>query len=281
MTNGPEKRSSRWPSRTIYAIASLPLAALPPIGLLAIQSLRAHTVPGLSWIAHQLSTQWQVYGYIFLSTLVMLTVLGWLVGRKEDRLEQMSETDPLTGLANRRRLQEQIVEELNRADRYETPLALVLVDLDHLKDVNDRFGHDAGDQALMVVAEALRQTCRTTDLAARHGGDEFAVLAVNTTATEALALSERILLNVRRLSAAQVPLTVSIGVSDLERAVIPGFEGLHASADKALYRAKNEGRDVAVIAPEKIRTGGHLRLVPPTTVEPSANAQAGRQITRG
>jgi diguanylate cyclase (GGDEF)-like protein len=235
-------------------------------------------------MAHQLSTQFQIYGYIFLSTLVMLTVLGWLVGRKEDRLEQMSETDPLTGLANRRRLQEQLVEEMNRADRYETPLALVLVDLDHLKDVNDRFGHDAGDQALMVVAEALRQTCRTTDLAARHGGDEFAVLAVNTTANEALALAERILLNVRRLSAGgagQVPLTVSIGVSDLERAVIPGFEGLHASADKALYRAKNEGRNVAISAPEKIRTGAHLRLVPPQPVEPPAAVESARQITRG
>ncbi|HEY2903422.1 MAG TPA: GGDEF domain-containing protein [Polyangia bacterium] len=265
----------------------MPRALAAPLGFLALQSIRTHTAPGISWIGHQLAGQPEVYIYAFLFTLLTLTIVGWRAARKEDHLEKVSVTDPLTGLANRRRLQAETAEEINRADRYGTPLALLLIDLDRLKTINDRFGHSAGDRALQVVAEALRQNCRTTDLAARHGGDEFAVLAANTTAREALALAQRILASVRRLGGGQRPLSVSIGVSDLARADLPGLEGLHASADQALYRAKNQGRDIAVVAPEKIRTGAHLRLVatlttplPATQAPQNIATQTGHQLTR-
>jgi len=255
-----------------------------PCGLLLLESLLSHTVPTPSWIASQLSAGPLIYVYVFTSTLVMMGILGWLAGRKEDQLEKISVTDPLTGLANRRRLRAQMIEELNRADRYDTPLALLLIDLDRLKQINDQWGHQAGDRALQTVAEALRQTCRTTDLPARHGGDEFAVLAVNTTATEALALAQRILTNVSRLGEQVLPadkgrrgpilaLSVSVGVSDLERATLPGFEGLHASADQALYHAKDAGRARAVVAAERVRTGAHLRLVPIALPPPSPAAE--------
>ena len=252
-------RHRRWPRRWAYLAAAVPVAMVLSLGLLALESTVAHTGPRISALAHP-----ELYGYVFLSTALVLAALGFQVGRKQDRLEALSVTDTLTGLANRRRLQIQIVEELNRADRYDTPLALLLIDLDRLKDVNDRYGHPSGDRALQTVAEALRQTCRTTDLAARHGGDEFAVLAVNTTAAEALSLAQRILDAVYRLSMRDVPVTVSIGVSDLERATLAGFEGLHASADEALYRAKAEGRCMAVAAPERARlTPPRLRLLTP------------------
>src|SRR6185503_6605263 len=134
-------------------------------------------------------------------------------------------------------------EELLRADRYGTPLALLIVDVDHLKQVNDRAGHTAGDRALAAVADAMRRSCRATDLPARVGGDELAVLASSTTAAEAVTLAERI--------RASLPpsLSVSIGVADLDGAAAETVEALYIAADQALYRAKTAGRDQVAIAP--------------------------------
>ena len=157
-------------------------------------------MPTASWILAELRARPLPYAYLLVATLVMMTVLGSIVGRKEDLLGRLSTTDPLTGLANRRRLRAAFADELNRAARYETPLSLLLIDLDRLKDINDRHGHADGDRALQLVAEALRRSCRATDLAARYGGDEFVVLAVNTPAKEARVLALRIRDSVRRLS---------------------------------------------------------------------------------
>ncbi|HET6281250.1 MAG TPA: GGDEF domain-containing protein [Polyangia bacterium] len=250
-------------------MVGLLFALATPVGLLTLQSALAHKAPTIPWIVAELRAQPLVYGYLLLSTLVMMVCLGWILGRKEDLLEAMTVTDPLTGLANRRRLRTQFAEELNRANRYGTPLALLLIDMDRLKLINDQAGHAAGDRALGLIAEALRRSCRTTDLAARHGGDEFVVLAVNTTATEALALAHRIRANVRRVGAGQIKgdngealrLSVSIGAADLNAAMAANFEGLHAAADHALYQAKAEGRDRVVVAPQLVRTGTRLRLV--------------------
>jgi diguanylate cyclase (GGDEF)-like protein len=235
------------------------------VGLLTLQGWVAHEAPTAAWIHAQLGRQPLVYAYLFLATLALMTLLGWLVGRKEDLLEQLSVTDPLTGLANRRRIRQEFAEELNRAQRYGTPLALLLIDLDRLKAINDRHGHAAGDRALHLVAEALRRSCRATDIAARQGGDEFVVLAGNTTATEALALAQRIRATVRKLGAAAprgpFRLSVSIGAADIERAARPTFEALHAAADGALYQAKSEGRDRALLAPPRARSGPAPRAV--------------------
>ena len=154
-------------------------------GLLTLEASTSRHVPTISWILAELRARPLAYAYLLVATLVMMTVLGWIVGRKEDLLGRLSTTDPLTGLANRRRLRAAFADELNRAARYETPLSLLLIDLDRLKDINDRHGHADGDRALQLVAEALRRSCRATDLAARYGGDEFVVLAVNTPANEA------------------------------------------------------------------------------------------------
>jgi diguanylate cyclase (GGDEF)-like protein len=254
--------STRWPRRLAYPLAGVLLSLGLMAGLLTLEGWVAHRDPTASWILEELREEPLVYGYLLLATLGMMSVLGWMVGRKEDLLEELSVTDPLTGLANRRRLRAEFTEELNRAARYGTPLALLLVDLDRLKEINDQYGHAAGDRALHVVAESLRRSCRATDMAARYGGDEFIVLAVNTTAVEALALAHRIRASVRRLGAAagkHAPrLSVSIGAADLERATLPTFEALHAAADQALYRAKADGRDRAVAAPPRVRSGARL-----------------------
>src|SRR5262249_50448338 len=216
----------------------------------------------VSWISAELRGRPLGYAYLLVATLSMMTILGWIVGRKEDLLGRLSTTDPLTGLANRRRLRGAFADELNRAARYDTPLSLLLVDLDRLKDINDRHGHADGDRALQLVAEALRRTCRATDLAARYGGDEVVVLAVNTSATEARVLALRLRDRVRRLSLragrwtkASEPInhTVSIGAADLRAAALPTFDALHAAADRALYAAKAAGRDGVTVAPPRAR----------------------------
>ena len=174
----------------------------------------------------------------------MMTILGWIVGRKEDLLGRLSTTDPLTGLANRRRLRGAFADELNRAARYDTPLALLLVDLDRLKDINDRHGHGDGDRALQLVAEALRRTCRATDLAARYGGDEFVVLAVNTPATEARVLALRIRDSVRRLSLRRRPLVEGQRAHQPHRLDRRGRPAGGGAAD--LRRAARRGRPRAL-----------------------------------
>ncbi|HSS38116.1 MAG TPA: GGDEF domain-containing protein [Polyangia bacterium] len=262
---------ARRPRRLVYPTIGVLLSVGLVLGLLALQMWvdgvgHRAAIPGRPWrVTDELRRQPLVYGYLLAATVALTTVLGWLVGRKEDLLEALSVTDPLTGLANRRRLLAAFADELNRSARYGTPLALLLIDLDRLKEINDRRGHAQGDRALQLVAESLRRSCRATDLAARIGGDEFLVLAVNTSAGEALALAHRICATVRRLGAAAAnekektmpapAVTVSIGVADLDDITLPTFLSLHAAADAALYAAKAAGRDRVHAAPPRADPG--------------------------
>jgi len=264
MSNAPNAWPRRWLYPTIGVLMSLALVA----GLLTLQGWAGRRGHHPWHPADELRRQPLVYGYLLVATLLGTTLTGWLTGRKEDLLATLSVTDPLTGLANRRRMLSAFADERNRADRYGTPLSLLLIDLDRLKQINDQRGHAEGDRALQLVAEGLRRSCRITDLLARTGGDEFAILAVNTSATEALALAHRVCATVRRLGIDRYPdarsgtprPTVSIGVADLDGAADGTFEGLHTAADTALYAAKAAGRDQAVAAPAPQEPGTGPRL---------------------
>src|SRR6185503_16026373 len=142
------------------------------LGLLIVESALVGATPVPAWIKARLASELAVYVYLTVSTTVAFSVFGWIIGRKSDRLDTMSLSDALTGLGNRRQLDRRVREELARAARYHTPLALLLIDVDRLKDINDRGGHQAGDHALKQVAEAIAATARRTDSAARFGGDE-------------------------------------------------------------------------------------------------------------
>lgn len=265
---------ARRPRRLVYPAIGVLLSVALVLGLLALQGWVGHRA-AVPWrIADELRRQPLVYGYLLVATLAITSLLGWVVGRKEDLLEALSVTDPLTGLANRRRLLGAFGDELNRSARYGTPLALLLIDLDRLKEINDRRGHAQGDRALQLVADSLRKSCRATDLPARTGGDEFLVLATNTSASEALALAHRVCATVRRLGLAfdkerTVPapgVTVSIGVADLEDITMPTFVALHAAADGALYAAKAAGRDRALAAPPRTDVDRQASTVDRTSV---------------
>jgi diguanylate cyclase (GGDEF)-like protein len=164
-----------------------------------------------------------------------------------EETRQLAITDALTGLSNHRQFYNQLTREVRRAQRYERPLALLMLDLDHFKDFNDRHGHLAGDQALREVAEVLRQNARSVDLLARYGGEEFAVILPETDLARAALHAERVRAAVEAfpfLGGASGPgsLTVSIGAAALRRSVRKGHDLVH-DADQALYRAKTGGRN--------------------------------------
>ena len=155
-------------------------------------------------------------------------------------------TDPLTGVANRRRLDEALVVEATRADG--VPFSLLLVDIDRFKTFNDQHGHQVGDQALRLIARLLVDMVKGRDLVARYGGEEFALVLPETGLAHALALAEKIRgrlatqrIRLRRDGRTLEAITISVGVAEFR----PGerLEDLVARADEALYRAKRAGRD--------------------------------------
>ncbi|MDY0746297.1 diguanylate cyclase [Paucibacter sp. R3-3] len=170
--------------------------------------------------------------------------------RARHQAELQARTDALTGLSNRRAFYERARGLWATAVRRGRPLCIVMLDIDHFKDFNDRHGHDGGDRVLVMVAEVLRSNCRAGDLAVRWGGEEFLLLLPETDLSAGLAFAERLRAAVEGSAITlggdqRVFLSVSLGVAPLELpvAVDATLETLIATADQFLYRAKNEGRN--------------------------------------
>ena len=161
---------------------------------------------------------------------------------KAGEFEQLSVTDSLTGLLNRRYIEERLMEETKRSNRHGFPMSFMMLDVDHFKSYNDQFGHPAGDEALKLVGHVIRETLRGADVAARYGGEEFAILLPQTTADEAMTIAERIRDNVEHTNFANRRVTLSIGVASCS-AELCSSANIVSAADKALYEAKRLGRN--------------------------------------
>jgi diguanylate cyclase (GGDEF)-like protein len=165
----------------------------------------------------------------------------------------LARTDALTGIPNRRFIDETIAMELSRANRYGQDLAIVMADLDDLKEINDSYGHEAGDGILRFVAEVARQSCRQVDVVGRYGGDEFVFVLPSTKADEAALFAERFR---QQLTTRPAPvpaseplhLTVSLGVAYWDRESMADPAALIRQADRAMYKAKSTGRNRTVVA---------------------------------
>jgi len=164
------------------------------------------------------------------------------------RLQQSATTDDLTGLANRAETVRLVNEELARGLRYGQPTSVLLLDLDHFKQVNDRLGHPGGDRVLQHAALALTQTVRTHDRVGRLGGEEFLVLLPQTDAAAAAHLAERLRLHVAQALQEFGGVTCSIGLVTTGARDASGFDPLYLQADQALYRAKRAGRNCCAAA---------------------------------
>jgi len=166
--------------------------------------------------------------------------------RSEEEIRVLSRTDQLTGVANRRKLDEVLAAEYSRVRRAGGRLALVMADIDRFKSVNDEYGHGVGDTVIRSFAQVIRARIRATDLAARFGGDEFVVLMPETDAESALQMAEGIRAKFERETIPPVPraVTASFGVSALQ--FDDTVMSLLTRADNALYRAKDTGRNRVV-----------------------------------
>ena len=163
-----------------------------------------------------------------------------------EQTRRMANTDGLTGLYNHRYLQGRLNQEIERAERYERPLSVVMADLDHFKNFNDTYGHPRGDRVLIAVAQTLRQVSRASDILARYGGEEFTLILPETTVQEAGLVAERARKHVMALKLedqedGEAPISISLGVAT--HTAGSSKEDLIEAADAALYRAKREGRN--------------------------------------
>lgn len=199
------------------------------------------TVDGLTGLANVVASSLVLTG--------LIQVYEYSREKAQERLEALAATDSLTGLPNRKRMRELLDRTLSEAKRTGARFCLLGMDLDYFKDVNDQYGHDAGDQVLREVAELLRTRLRRTDTPARWGGEEFFVLLPGTGTEGALQIAEAVRAELAEarigVGGDRLTVTVSIGISEYP---VDGREvrELLVSADRRLYEAKSRGRDLVV-----------------------------------
>ena len=235
--------------RLTYPIAGLLLGFTAPLLAFIIRVLFWPEV--LSNPTSDLRAHAFFYVYQWIGTSLVFAIAGWAAGARTERLEQaetfyqtLAEHDALTGLYNERAFRDRYSRAIERCSRTGQPLALLLIDVDHLKSINDQHGHRTGNKALIHVANALRGAKRADDSAARWGGDEFAILLEGADANATRRVAESVLERVRDKPVAftrgQIITSVSIGAA-MSSATFG--EDLFVVADRALYSAKRAGRN--------------------------------------
>ena len=249
---------SSWPVRTVFAnnlagtvcrwLLPVAMVAPPLLGwLLASQSTLREADAALCWALYSVFSSAGSVGLI-----LILAHRIELLDAERTAATAMSRHDPLTGLANRRVFDGFLLEAFNRARRYGRPLSLLTIDIDHFKAYNDSFGHPAGDEVLQRVAKVFSEAARETDLVARIGGEEFAIVMPETPASGARTLAERVRESVAALRLRRV-VTVSVGVASL-----PGnsseASALLEESDGALYEAKRGGRNRVAVSDRMLKS---------------------------
>ena len=238
-----------------YTLTAGFLSSGAPAGLLGIRLAKgAPAETSLDRVGRELATDRAAYLYVGGATAIIFALFGYVLGRQADRLAALSETDSLTELMNSRGFAARLHAEVKRARRYREPLSLLFLDMDGLKSINDRDGHRAGSDAIREVAGVIRGELRAPDIAARWGGDEFAILAPNTDKTAAAFLAERIRTRIAEAGSERA-LTASIGIATLpcdqpttKNASKIECTALMRAADTALYEAKRQGKNTVVAA---------------------------------
>lgn len=221
------------------------LGAGAPLGWFMIRFL---INPDLD-LAHELSTHHLLYLYMLLGTVFVFSLFGFYTGLQEKRLEDLSITDHLSGLYNRRYFFNRLNEELHRTDRAKSPLSVISFDLDFFKRINDQFGHAAGDLVIENVGKASKHILRTEDIVGRLGGEEFSVLLPDCDMATALTIAKRLQQDIKSIRIpvgpdASIHVSASFGIST--KTSHQDANELLKQADIALYQAKQNGRDCIV-----------------------------------
>ena len=167
-----------------------------------------------------------------------------------EQTNKLAVTDGLTGISNRQSLVKSLQIEFERSKRYNSPLSLILLDVDHFKDVNDTYGHQKGDEILIAFASLLKKACRANDIAARYGGEEFVMVLPQSNAQGAFKIAERVREEMMKISftgnESNFAVTVSCGVAEFNKDY-ESINKLIGAADQALYKAKNGGRNKTIL----------------------------------
>lgn len=243
-----------------YAVLGAVLSQGAPTGALALHAL---VDPGS--VLDHLAQNVFLYAYMSVSTCIAFSIFGYRLGSVADdllrqrralrkanhRLKRLSEVDPLTRLLNRRSVDARLRSECQRSQRDGSPLAILMLDLDHFKRINDLFGHRAGDQVLRGVGRHLRRLARSTDSVGRIGGEEFLIVLPATGTPEAMGFAERLRAAIETESAdpSTPPITASLGVIVVVSPDPFHLEKTLRQLDEALYRAKAEGRNRVSLSP--------------------------------
>jgi diguanylate cyclase (GGDEF)-like protein len=239
------------PRLTSYPLLGAAAALVIPAGLPFIRLFAEGTSPRWALVQADLFANRAMYAYVTLSSLTAMTSLGVLLSRWSQRALRLAATDSLTGLFNRRHFAAQLSTQMGRDRRGGRPTCVMCIDLDHLKAINDSAGHQAGDRALVAVAEVLSANVRADDFVARFGGDEFAVLLPGTSADQAVVMGERILSSLaRRNREGPLRIGVSIGIAELSATATPNQ--FLVAADAALYWSKKAGGGRVSVAPPEV-----------------------------
>lgn len=245
---------------TVRMIQGIVLAVGAPLGWLGIQVLGGASVAG------ELSGEPDLYLYMLLATMIVFALFGRMLGRGEQRLlesnrqlDELTVTDPLTGLRNSRYFHARVQEAEAESVRTGSPYAIVVIDIDHFKRINDQYGHMAGDVVLTNVAATIGSLTRHGETVARVGGEEFALLLPGSAGLAAKEASERIRVAIERAET-RVPVvegdrrlavTASAGVASTAELRELSSQELYMAADSALYAAKQAGRNRTAVAFER------------------------------
>ena len=262
-----------------YLLTAILLGLGAPVGSIAIKFMRAHGTEVSQWIQQELEVYHWFYAYMALGTVLAFFLAGLFVALIHERLrlrnmelvtktrilEDTSDRDSLTGLFNFGYIRERLAIEMERATRFQTPLSCLMLDVDHLKAINDSYGHTGGDEILSQLAKLIRAEIRVIDTAARYGGDEFFLILPVTPKSGACVLGERIRRAIKkqevRYKGNVLNTTVSIGVATFPSSNIRDVESLVDTADQAVYEAKKAGGDRVVAALDAVQEARRMDRV--------------------
>lgn len=243
------RKADTAPSNTLTRYISLPclrglygliLSTASPLGWILIQYIAGRDPFSKEYFDPLL------YYYMSSATAIVFFVLGYAIGKRELMITDLALTDGLTSLYNKRYFTNRLEQEFDRHVRQKSSMALVQIDIDFFKNINDTYGHQAGDDVLKKIGLMIKNNCRRNEIAARVGGEELSIIAYDCAEDEAMLLAERLRQKIQALDFSSLgiskPITASFGVAVLDKSTKQASD-LYKQADEALYVAKKSGRN--------------------------------------
>lgn len=187
-----------------------------------------------------------LYGYMTIASAIVFSILGFIIGKRELMITDLALTDGLTSLFNKRYFNNRLDQEFSRHLRHGFEMAIIQIDIDFFKNINDSYGHQVGDEVLKGIASLVQDNCRKNEIAARVGGEELSIIAYDCEEEDAYTLAERIREKIKQLDFTKfgihTPITASFGIAIANGDSHSGLE-VYQHADQALYMAKKTGRN--------------------------------------